>query len=234
MNRILAAAGVICAGLLTGCLNDNSDCNTSQGFSNQEFYLIGLDGKHYLSSTEFALEGLELCDDNLPPANVGFDGIFNVSGAIIGSCEGKGCIRVTEYSDPFCELEFEKVEGDYTLYDSWFIQHLDLDSVIMPPSCLAPSMLMVFVNQGDSLYQAQGYFGLNGLLADFRPISDNIIGITEVEGTDERGPPYLHAFEQTVIQLFEETSRITYSVDGNTMTLEMSGNNEISLFIPVD
>jgi len=232
MNRLFLLVSLISIGILSGCLKDNDpNCNSQQPIDIDELLLIEVEGQHYLSLDGTLNTAIVLCEESVPPDSIGFQNIYNISGSLIENCETGGCIKVNEYSNPFCEVAVTISDGNFTLFGGWRIAYLIIDNQKMHPSCLVESENILFsINEDSTIIQALSLFTRNSMLVDFRSKQANTLIITEIDRETSEAPAYIHLFENTVIDLFERTDTVFYTIDKNTMTFEMDQNDQVFLF----
>ena len=226
MKRILKSyAGFVLMGALlsalSGCLGEGEfTCSNEELLQQYEFFLKSDDqGYYFTQDLESEYVNFRLCEELLPPENMGVNDIYAINGKLIDRCDEGVCIRVSEYVLPYCPLIYENNGGDYGIVGAWRLANVFAGAGTIHPSCNTNEIDWTFefiAGLPDDI-RGTANFGVNNISALFKPLNDSLITVRNLSVGSSPSVPYVAYFEFVVAEFLESSDTLMYVIDGSEM-----------------
>ena len=153
-------------------------------------------------------------------ASVEFTQVVSAGGMFKRSCtdDMEQLVELTGFEIVYtCLPDIPQLEGEVSLFRTWYVHWLEEEGTVLYPPCEGVSFIR-FVEEDDE-YFFEGNLSINGFAGPITLPDSNTMQLAEYVITLAVGTEQQIAFERLLLQVFERNAALTYTIEGNLLTL---------------
>lgn len=152
-------------------------------------------------------------------ATVEFTQVVSVSGRYKRLCTDntEHLVEMADFGIVYtCLPDIPQLEGEFSLFRTWYIHWLEGDGTVLYLPCEGDSFIR-FVEENE--YYFEGNLSINGFAGPITLPGSNTMQLSEYVISLAVGTEQQIAFERLLLQVFERNATLTYTIEGNFLTL---------------